>query len=97
MSRTIPYQASAHSLISTMILYVCMYVGQRTCPSEIRFRNGFKDFDIGLQGDNDNDVAVRGDPPFSNPLSVTDRLYITQEWVIYNLSVTWDGLKTFYQ
>jgi len=73
-------------------MYVCMYVGHRTCPSEIRFRNGFKDFDIGLQGDNDNDVAVRGDPPFSNPLSVTDRLYITQERVIYNLSVTWDGL-----
>ena len=68
---------------------VCMYVGQRTCPSEIRFRNGFKDFDIGLQGYNDNDVAVRGDPPFSNPRSA---FISNMGWVIDILSVTWNGL-----
>ena len=44
----------------TVYIYVCVYVGQRTCPSEIRFRNGFTDFDIGLQGD-DSDVVVGGD------------------------------------
>jgi hypothetical protein len=59
-----------------------MYVGQRTCPSEIRFRNGFKDFDIGLQGENDNDVARRGDPPFSNPLCVTDKMSITHPMLL---------------